>query len=630
MRVLSGGSIDSSNYGGSTGTAGGVNISAGGNVLVDGFGSINSDTFGSGSAGNLSVSAKGDVTVSNAGNITSDTLDSGNAGSITISALGNVIISLEGAVSSTSVGAGSGGQITVNSMGDLRVLSDGSIDSSTYEGSTGNAGGVNISSGGNILIDGAGRINSDTGGPGNAGNIRVSAIGDVTVSNAGNITSDTLDSGNAGSINIIARRNLSISTEGYISSSTTDKGDAGSIEVNVTRELKIQDGGYIFADTEGTGRGGSVSVTSGKLTIDGRGAPESLTGISSVAGSFGDAGAVTVNVMGLMTVQGGEVSSSTLSGGRAGRVFVQANDLVVDGKGASINASAGVGSAGQTGVVSVNARDTTTIQNGGEVAISNDATVTNPGLLTPTTINVSAANITVRSSGAITSKSTGNVSASDIAVNVGQRVWLDQAAITASAVNGNGGSIAVRAGELLRLDQSLITTSVTGSSGNGGSIHVRGKATIMASGFIQANTAADLASGGTINIDIDTLIASNNSLLLGGSTPYAFKTAPGFNVIQAASPTGVNGAVALSSPSVDVAGSLVVIKAGALQNGGFGRSPCATRGGSTFAQTGRGGLPTSSFGLLRAEIAQAKSLAPSSDIALYTAANTVRSGCKAG
>ncbi len=152
----------------------------------------------------------------------------------------------------------------------------------------------------------------------------------------------------------------------------------------------------------------------------------------------------------------------------------------------------------------------------------------------------------------------------------------------------------------------------------------------MANGFIQANTAADLASGGTINIDIATLIASNNSLLLGGSTPYAFKAAPGFNVIQAASPTGVNGAVALSSPSVDVAGSLVVIKAGALQNGGFGRSPCATRGGSSFAQTGRGGLPATSFGLLRAETAQSKSPAPTPAMAMSALANTAHSGCKAG
>ena len=636
VSVLNEGSIDSSTYAGSTGNAGGINISAGGNVLVDSDGRINSDTNGSGNAGDISISAKGDVTVSNSGNITSDTVDSGNAGSITISAERNLTIFSAGAISSTSNGDGNAGQIILNVMNDVSLLNEGSIDSSTYGGSTGSAGGINISAGGNVLLDGKGRINSDTNGSGNAGDIGVSASGDITVSKSGNITSDTVDSGNAGSVIISAGRNLTISYEGYISSSTTDKGDAGTIVVNVNENLKIQDGGHIFADSDGAGLGGTVTVTAGNLTIDGRGTPESLTGISSVAGflggvdSYGDAGAVTVMVMGLMTIQWGEVSSSTYAEGRAGSVSVRADKLVIDGSRSSISASARAGSAGQTGVVSVNAIDTLIIQNGGEIAIGNDATVTSPGLLTSTRVNVSAANVTMRSSGNITSKSTGNVSASDIAVNVDKLIWLDQSAITASAVNGNGGSIAIQGGDLLRLNRSLITTSVTGTSGNGGSISLTGKATIMANGFIQANTVADLASGGTVDIGVETLIASNNTLLLGGSTPYAFKTSPRFNVIQAASPTGINGTVSLSSPSLDVAGSLVMLKAGALQNGGFGRSPCATSGGSSFAQTGRGGLPTSSFGLLRAETAQTKLPTPSADTMILKVGKNTRSGCGAG
>jgi hypothetical protein len=105
-----------------------------------------------------------------------------------------------------------------------------------------------------------------------------------------------------------------------------------------------------------------------------------------------------------------------------------------------------------------------------------------------------------------------------------------------------------------------------------------------------------------VRINVDTLVASGNTLLLGGNTAYTFRPdVPGFNVIQAAAPTGISGVVDVTSPVLDVTGSLRVLRGEVIDAGGLGRSLCQASGGSTLAQAGRGGLVPSSRGLLRAE-----------------------------
>ena len=66
----------------------------------------------------------------------------------------------------------------------------------------------------------------------------------------------------------------------------------------------------------------------------------------------------------------------------------------------------------------------------------------------------------------------------------------------------------------------------------------------MNSGFVQANTAAANASGGTVSISALNLIPAGNTIFIGGNTPYAFQPGIfGFNVIQAAAPTGISGTI---------------------------------------------------------------------------------------
>jgi hypothetical protein len=80
---------------------------------------------------------------------------------------------------------------------------------------------------------------------------------------------------------------------------------------------------------------------------------------------------------------------------------------------------------------------------------------------------VTAPKIVLNQDGKITTDSTGNIAAGNVAVKFTEKLSINPtSAITTSAVDGNGGSIEISGNGLLTLDRSTITTSVTGASGN--------------------------------------------------------------------------------------------------------------------------------------------------------------------
>jgi large exoprotein involved in heme utilization and adhesion len=212
------------------------------------------------------------------------------------------------------------------------------------------------------------------------------------------------------------------------------------------------------------------------------------------------------------------------------------------------------------------------------------------------------ANEIVLDGGAIKANSTGNVAAGKLQIGFRDHLSLDQGSITTSANAGNGGAISIHGGEVISLKNSQITTSVLGLTGNGGDIDISAKALLMNTGFIQANTTARNASGGNVGINVEALLTSGNTLFLGGEIPYTFSPGVfGFNVIQAAAPTGVSGTINVAAPVLDISGILKELGVKLIDTGGLGRNPCQTTGGSSLSQAGRGGLPASARELLGPE-----------------------------
>ena len=604
-----------------TGNAGNVAISAS-NLSMVGGASIGANTQSSGNAGNVDVALAGILTMTSGSVISSSTKGPGSAGAVSVSAAslgltGNADSFTGIASNSLLPNSGASGSVTVATPGALTIATGAGITSTSASAFDG--GSIKVSAG-SLFIDGGNQNNVATGissssleALGSAGTVEVDVKGALTILNGGGIGSDSDESyGNSGLVRVNAG-SLLINSEGNVagasissnSNSFNPNGRGGNVVVNVVGNLTLLDSGEISADSYILGDAGSVFVSAGNIVIAGSG-PKSAAGISSqsILPLSGNAGNVEVSsANGLTITNDGSISTSTASAtGRAGNITVNARDISIDGFGSTINAEAVFGSSGQTGNVTVTASNSITLSNEGELSIANAGTATDPALVKQSLLNVSAPSIQIDGGAAISAISFGNVAASNIKVSFGDLLSLEQGAISTDDIKGNGGSITIAGNGLLELQKSSITTSVFGSSGNGGNIQISSGILILDSGFIQANTVANNGQGGTVVIDTPALLTSGDSLFLGGSTPYSFGPEVfGYNVIQAAAPTGISGAINISNPALNLAGSLTALGGKVLEGGALGRDRCQTRAGSSLTLGGRGGLAPSAHSLVRAD-----------------------------
>jgi filamentous hemagglutinin family protein len=568
--------------------------------------------------------AYGNLEVLNVGRISSDTTSSTNAGSVQVSAANIAIdggLGSSGISSSTSQGSGNAGSIDISATERISILNGGEISSSLFALSSGDAGHIRVNAD-NIIIDSRENpkftgiaSNANPYSVGSAGPINIAVNKTLSILNGGEISSSVLmhSSGNSGTIHVNAG-NIIINAQGInrftgiaSQANTESAGSAGNLVVTVAKKLSLMNGGTISSSTFSSGNAGLVKVDAENILIDG-GKQTLFTGIASKTETGrgdvgGDAGTLNITASkNISLLGGGRISSSTISLGKAGNITIATQSVVVDGRFSSIDASAEAASPGQTGSIRLNASGNITLSNGGEIAIRNDGNSNTPALLTPTLLSLTGTNITLIDA-AITAASTGNAAASNIQISASNQLFIDPSVISTSALNASGGSIAINSGNLINLINSQITTSVLGTTGNGGNINISTGALVMSTGFIQANTAAANASGGTVGINVNMLIPTGSTLFAGGQTPLRPQIGIfGYNVIQAAAPTGLSGAIQITSPVLDVSGSLGGLYAQVVETGGLSRSPCQNTGGSSLAQSGRGGLPASARGLLRAEI----------------------------
>jgi filamentous hemagglutinin family protein len=616
ITLRNGGQFDSSTY--ATGNAGGVQVRAatmtmenlGKGSALSAVSSVSAPSAG-GNAGNIDVNVSGALQIIGRSSIDSSVYTDGDGGSIRVQA-GSIVIdpralAAGGIRSLTWAPTGrKSGNIEVTTPGSLTVLDGGVIDSSTAAGA--DAGSVKVSAG-SLTINGRGDQDRLTGifsaalfdSTGHGGSIDVNVADKLTILGRGEIDSTTYALGNAGSVRVRVGSIL-IDDQGqggfltgiFSEATSSSSGHAGTVDVQATGLLTLTNGGLIDSNTYSIGNAGSVKVHAGSILIDG--AANGYSAISSVAApnSSGNAGNVEVTASGAVSVlRGGRIETAAYASGSAGTVQVSAATVQVDDAGSSINASAKTGSQGQTGSVVVRASERIALRNGGRLAIQNDAVLHNGTQVVPGTLIATAPVIEIGQDARITAQATGNAPASNIEVRASERLVVDHGSITTSAKDGNGGAIRILGSGAVALRHAQVTTSVTGVTGNGGDIEVHADTLALDRGFIQANTAASRASGGDVRIDVGTLLSSGNNLRVGGNTPYVFDlSSSGFSVIQAAAPTGVSGAIEVSSPVLDISGSLAALTTQLLLGGELARSPCQG-GRSSLTQSGRGGFAPS-------------------------------------
>ncbi len=625
IEILNKGTISADTWG--SGNGGNIKLIAN-SFKIDGTGAgISSESMGGGSesgqGGNISIESKGLLEIMNHGIISSDAAygSAGNAGNIDIKA-NELNMTTGGIISSNnSYGTGNAGNIDINAN-ELKI--DGTTGYKTgfvsdSKGLKGNAGNIVVAATNNLDMTNGGVISTNTDGAGSAGNVNVKAT-TLTLDNAtisakaaktstgqtGYVTINATDklalinqgklsienAGKSGDPTRIIPGTLTVNApqieldNGIITAATSGNVNAGVVNVNATNSLTETNASQISSATSGSGNAGDVFVSTPVVSID-----NATIKATAEKDSTGAAGSVNVNATKSLTANNlASINSSTFGTGKAGDVTVTAANLSLN-KQAEISALAGVNSSGQTGDVKVTATDSIHLSNSGKISIENQANLSADAATTiqPSQITVTAPNIDMENSSKITSQSTGNVAAGNIAVNVAHRLNMDHSFITTEANTGDGGKVNVDTGDLIYLKDSGFTTTVSGENGNGGDISTKAETLIMDTAVIQAN--AKSGNGGNINLALKSLIPSENILVRGGKFVKWNSSPETINVIQAASDKGVSGTITNTAPQLNLSGVLANSGYSNFDNSLISRDYCELGQSSSLARKGKGGLP---------------------------------------
>jgi len=387
-----------------------------------------------------------------------------------------------------------------------------------------------------------------------------------------------LDASGAGGGSIqIQGKDIFLKDASRIFAETKGTGDGGDIRID-TRKLIIQDGSQISTASSGfylseppyiilaQGKGGDLTVNASEsVELNGTSPFGIFSGLSSATFSAGNAGDITVNTRKLIVRDGGRITTDSSdvilpeqripATGKGGNLTVNASESMELTNGLSnltglFTATRGSGDAGNLSL----STETLIVRNGAEVAVNSEG-IGNVGNL-----NISANSIRVENGGKLTAT---------------------------SKLSSDGGNINLQNLDLLTLrNNGEISTSAQGA-GNGGNINIDTDNLVLAERSNITARAVD-GRGGNISITTQGLFVSPDS------------------TIDASSDRGINGIVEIKRPDVDPSAELVILPADVVDVSGLIAKGCSVSGGvasgeSSFAITGRGGLPPTPAEATRSE-----------------------------
>lgn len=628
-----------------TGDAGNILIQSG-SIMIDGGGLLdssnnpiftgilasagkagNSDTALTGSGGDVVITMNGDLSIYDGGEISASTYTQGECGFVSINQSG-----------------GDGNAITIN--GNLDATPTNLTPATEQKLPTG------------ILAENFGTGGVDTSDPLNPSQlaVTVTAVGAVVIKAGGEISSATFDSNatlpggpliltinsatNPGSLTIDGTyapqvfnqagngTQADLLTTGVLSS-TYGGGNAGALTVTVDGPVTITGGGpggAAISDGSigASGPGGALLVTAtGSLTIDGTGASAFLvddngrfdftpTGITTSsfdsASSSAGAGDLTVNVSGSATiVNGGQISSGSITGADGGTLIVTTGALTINGAYNGSNTliepdsnllyPTGIISSsflgGSAGSVTVTASGVVNILNGGQISSETYYTSTYPQYTNP-----DGSNALVGNGGDITLMitATGLPSSTNALTIDGSNVQPDQ-----TTANSHGNA---------EFATGLLSSTVEGVKAGALTVDVAsGSVSIAGGGQLSAETDG-VGTGGMVTLQISAGSLTINGASTG-STPlaanvnqffiqgYSFNSYPFDNApvpLQTGVFSSTTGADDAGSATVTVSGAVNILASGLISSGTTDR--VVNIKGNNYSGSGQGGDLTLTAGSL--------------------------------
>lgn len=344
---------------------------------------------------------------------------------------------------------------------------------------------------------------------------------------------------------------------GNLATGSSGDGKAGDLTI-LTRNLSVRDGAQIVAGTDGNGSAGHLTVNASEsVEVAGRGSTGGSSYLGSYTSSAGQAGNLTVNTRRLIIRDGGALSTEAQISFENGRAFQV---------------------SGEGGNLVINASDSVELIRGGFII------TTTQGAGSAGNLTINTGRLLLQDGSGIGAESSGAGNAGNVVVQA-RSIDLDsQSAINARTTVSQGGNITLQVQDLLllRRNSSISTTAGTArTGGDGGNITFNGKfivAVPQENSDITAN--AFLGRGGSVRITTQSIF---------GIEPRFRQTV--LSDITASSEFGISGTITLNTPDVDPSRGVATLPTEVQDTSRLIASTCRADEGSSFAITGRGGVP---------------------------------------
>lgn len=599
------------------------------NILIDDnsrfFATV---TFGDEAGGTIVIDASGMLQISNGSGVFTSTLTDGDAGDILLKA-NQVLLQNNSAIVTDSAlidlgffqirANGNSGDIFITAPESVEITNNSQISTSTI--ASGNAGLINIETGRLIARESSSfpAINSvaDIGSEGNAGNINLFATQFIQVDNS-SVFTVTAGLGDAGDLTINTPE-LLLTNGGRLEASTFGSGKGGDITAFVSDQINISgntpsadqpSGIFSIVEVGASGSGGQLLLNTGQLSIDNGGqvstssvgpgsagkieirASQGVTLADSGSGVFaktaaaGQGGTISFFTPNFLIEKGAVVNASTSGNGRGGSIFVQANRFTARQGGQLLSTASGQGPAGD---ITLQVRDNITL------------TGANSGLFASTTpdsigaagnIFIDPIQVLIANGAAVSATSLGMGEGGDIQLRA-RNLTLDQGQITAEATVAPAGDIRLNVDNFLLLRNGSLISTTAGGDATGGNIDINAQL-VTAFPLENSDITANALNGPGGNITIttqgvfgleirDTLTSSSDITAFSQTNPQ------------------LNGIVEIITPEVDPSENLSEQPDTVEKPTEIARGCKAQTARSSFVSKGRGGLPQNPAGALSGE-----------------------------
>jgi filamentous hemagglutinin family protein len=227
------------------------------------------------------------------------------------------------------------------------------------------------------------------------------------------------------------------------------RGNAGGIDIT-TKNLSLRNGAEINTITFGRGDASTIKIQASDISFDGVGRTGFSSGaFSTVQGdAVGNARGIDITTGTLSLTNGAVINASTFAMGNAGTIKIQASDISFDGVGSN-GFSSGIFSSVQGDAVG-NAR--------GIDITTGTLSLTNGGVLSASTSNGNAGNVTINASDRVSFAGLGSN-------DFGSGIY----SLVESGANGDAGNIIINAASIFLDDRAVLRTT-NASAGFAGNI----------------------------------------------------------------------------------------------------------------------------------------------------------------